>query len=127
MNESIFSAYRTGENRVTASILAVLRCLALPRIERLLGALVEDDNFQLVQFVNQFRGADEGIPDGKIASSCHLLLETKLQRNALDRKKAHDQLKRHLEQLKSTHEKELVLALTPDDVQPDLITAINDP
>lgn len=36
---SIFSTYSTGENRVTASILAVLRSLSLDRIQRLLGAL----------------------------------------------------------------------------------------
>jgi hypothetical protein len=47
MNESIFSTYSTGENRVTASFLAVLRCLALPRIELILGALMEDADFQL--------------------------------------------------------------------------------
>ena len=41
MPDSIFSTYRTGENRVTASILAVLRSLALQRTERLLGALME--------------------------------------------------------------------------------------
>ena len=43
MPDSIFSTYRTGENRVTASILAVLRSLALHRIERLLGALRSKD------------------------------------------------------------------------------------
>ncbi len=33
MPDSIFSTYRTGENRVTASILAVLRSLAIQRTE----------------------------------------------------------------------------------------------
>src|SRR6516162_7898220 len=115
MNDSIFSTYSTGENRVTASILAVLRCLALPRIERILGALM-DDEFQLVRFQNQPAKGGKGIPDGEIGSSCRLLLETKLVRNGLNR----DQLERHLERLDTSSEKDrMVLVLTPDDVQPN--------
>src|SRR4029077_1333086 len=123
MNDSIFSTYSTGENRVTASILAVLRCLALPRIERILGALMEDAEFQLVRFQNQSAKGGKGIPDGEIGSSCRLLLETKLVRNALNR----DQLERHLERLDSTNEKDRnVLVLMPDDIRPELIAEISD-
>jgi hypothetical protein len=123
MNESIFSTYSTCENRVTASILAVLRCLALPRIERILGALMEDADFQLVRFQNQPAKGGKGIPDEEIGSSCRLLLETKLVRNALNR----SQLDRHLERLNSTNEAlRVVLVLTPDDVRPDLIAEIKD-
>ena len=123
MNESIFSTYSTGENRVTASILAVLRCLALPRIERILGALMEDADFQLVRFQNLPKGGGKGTPDGEIFSSCHLLLETKRVRNGLNR----SQLERHLDRLNSTNEKDrLVLVLTPDDGPPELISAMND-
>src|SRR5262249_32453289 len=113
----------TGENRVTASILAVLRCLALPRIERILGALMEDADFQLVRFQNQPSKGGKGVPDAEIGSSCRLLFETKLVRNALNRL----QLNRHLDRLKSSNEKDrLVLVLTPDDVRPDLIAEIGD-
>jgi hypothetical protein len=68
MNDSIFSTYSTGENRVTASILAVLRCLALPRSERILGALMEDAEFQLVRFQNQPAKGGKGIPEVKSAA-----------------------------------------------------------
>lgn len=123
MNDSIFSSYSTGENRVTASILAVLRCLALPRIERILGALMEDAEFQLVRFQNQPAKGGKGIPDGEIGSSCRLLLETKFVRNGLNQ----DQLKRHLERLDTSTEKDrMVLVLTPDDAAPNLIGDIND-
>jgi hypothetical protein len=123
MNESIFSTYSTGENRVTASILAVLRCLALPRIETILGALIEDADFQLVRFQNQPAKGGKGIPDAEIGSSCRLLLETKLGRNGLNR----SQLERHLDRLNSTNEKDqMVLVLTPDDVRPELIKEVND-
>jgi hypothetical protein len=125
VSESIFSTYRTGENRVTASILAVLRCLALPRIERILGALMEDADFQLVRFENQPAKGGEGVPDGEIGSSFRLLLETKIVRNALKRERA--KLERHLDRLNSTHEKaRILMVLTPDDVQPSLIAEIKD-
>ena len=44
---SIFSTYSTGENRVTASFLAVLRSLSLDRMQRILGALLEQSEFEL--------------------------------------------------------------------------------
>ncbi len=50
---SIFSSYSTGENRVTASILAVLRSLSLDRMQRILGAFLEESEFELVRFSNQ--------------------------------------------------------------------------
>jgi len=63
MGSSIFSTYSTGENRVTASILAVLKSLSLGRIERLLGALLEQSEFQLVRFENQPSRGGKGVPD----------------------------------------------------------------
>lgn len=53
MTTNIFSTYSTGENRVTASIIAVLQSLSLSRIETLLGALLEQSEFELVRFQNQ--------------------------------------------------------------------------
>lgn len=120
MIESIFSTYSTGENRVTSSILAVLRCLALPRIEAILGALVGDVDFELVRFENQPGQGGEGVPDGEIVSSCRILLETKRVRNDLKR----DQLQRHINRL--TSETEKVLVLTPDDHEPSLIAEMKD-
>jgi hypothetical protein len=52
MGNNLFSTYKTGENRVTASILAVVRSLSLGRIERILGALMEQSAFELVRFQN---------------------------------------------------------------------------
>lgn len=121
MDEGIFSTYRQGENRVTASILAVLRSLALPRIERLLGALLKESEFQLVRFENQIAGDGESVPDAEIAANVRILLETKTKRNALDRK----QLKSHLEQFKREPGNRL-LVLTPDHAEPALIKEIGD-
>jgi hypothetical protein len=84
---------------------------------------MEDADFQLVRFQNQPAKGGKGIPDGEIGSSCRLLLETKLVRNALNQ----SQLERHLDRLNSSYEKSrIVLVLTPDDVRPDLIAEIND-
>ncbi|HJQ35812.1 MAG TPA: hypothetical protein VKB93_01605 [Thermoanaerobaculia bacterium] len=49
---SLFSTYSTGENRVTASILAVLRSLSLRHTERLLGAMLEAPELELLDFSN---------------------------------------------------------------------------
>ncbi len=73
---SIFSTYSTGENRVTASFLAVLRCLSLDRMSRLLGSLLEQSEFELIHFENQPSKGGTGVPDAIIQSSVRLLLET---------------------------------------------------
>jgi hypothetical protein len=115
MASSIFSTYSTGENRVTSSIMAVLQSLALPRIERLLGSLLEQSEFQLVRFDNQVSSAGPGIPDAEIAASCRILVETKIRRDAIKV----DQLKRHLKKISDAKEStKLVLVLTPDEPQP---------
>lgn len=120
---NLFSTYSTGENRVTASILAVLRSLSLDRMQRLLGALLEELEFELVTFQNQPGKGGEGVPDAIIQSSCRLLIETKVRRKAV---KA-DQLKRHLERLdKATETTQLLLVLTPDDVRPTVFDSIQD-
>jgi hypothetical protein len=121
---SIFSTYSTGENRVTASILAVLRSLSLGRIERLLGALMEQSEFELVRFVNQVSKGGEGIPDAMIASSCLILIETKTTRNAVNV----EQLRRHLDRFKPVTEQttQVLLVLTPDDQRPSALEALKD-
>jgi hypothetical protein len=118
MPASIFSTYRTGENRVTASILAVLRSLALHRTERLLGALIEKSEFQLVSFQDQPGAGGQGVPDAAIIASCRLLIETKIERNAVHAA----QRDRHLARLSASAEQERVLlVLTPDDSRPAIL------
>lgn len=60
---SIFSTYSTGENRVTASFLAVLRSLSLDRMQRLLGALLEQSEFELIRFENQPSKGGAGVAE----------------------------------------------------------------
>ena len=79
MGNNLFSTYKTGENRVTAAILAVVRSLSLGRIERILGALMEQSAFELVRFHNQPSRGAVGVPDAEIVGSCRLLVETKME------------------------------------------------
>jgi hypothetical protein len=126
MPVDVFSTYSMGENRVTASIMAVLRSLSLHRIERLLGALLEQLEFELVLFENQPGKGGAGVPDALIVSSCRILLEAKLKKNQVNL----DQLKRHLKKLQETHAKETfraLLVLTPDDHRPAAFDEIKDP
>ena len=113
--ESIFSTYSQGENRVTASMLAVLRSLSLDRIQRILGALVEQSEFQLVRFENQFSEGGDGVPDALIQSSIRILVETKTERNAINTA----QIERHLDRVNQASETTVILlVLTPDDSKP---------
>ena len=123
MESSIFSTYSTRENRVTASILAVLKSLSLGRIDRLLGALMEQSDFQLVHFDNQPSKGGDGVPDALISSSCRLFIETKIKRNGV----REPQLKRHLRRLEDATEKHRALVvLTPDDSRPKVISKMKD-
>lgn len=120
---NIFSTYSTGENRVTASILAVLQCLALHRTERLLGALLEQSEFELVRFENQPAKGGKGVPDAMILSSIRLLVETKIGRNAVEP----TQLKQHLKRLDEADEAEkLLLVISPDEQCPRVIEELSD-
>jgi hypothetical protein len=122
MATNLFSTYSTGENRVTASILAVLRSLSLDRMQRLLGALLESE-FELVNFQNQPGKGGLGVPDAVIQSSCRLLVETKVKRHAVKT----DQLKRHLKRLDETTEAtRVLLVLTPDDARPAAFDVLQD-
>lgn len=121
--DSIFSTYSTGENRVTASIMAVLRSLSLDRMERLIGGVLEEDGFELILFRNQPSGNGEGVPDASISSSFHLLLETKIKANAVNRQ----QLLRHLERFtNSPYETKKLLVLTPDSSEPTALAELRD-
>lgn len=120
---NIFSTYSQGENRVTASLLAVIRSLSLDRIQRLLGALLEQSEFELVRFDNQPSKGGDGVPDAIIQSSIRLLVETKTERNGVNL----PQIRRHLARLdEATESTALLLVLTPDDVRPTILEDLND-
>ena len=111
MTTPLFSTYRQGENRITATLLAVLQRLSLPNIDRILRALLEDTAFGLVTFDNQPKGR-ESVPDARIGTGSAIWIETKRERN----KVSIYQVKSHL---KSLGPRENLLLLTPDDQAPE--------
>ena len=120
---SIFSTYSTGENRVTASILAVLRSLSLGRIERLLGALLEESEFELIRFQNQPSKGGDTVPDAIIQASVRILVETKVKLNAVNEQQVNGHLSRLNDATESTA---LLLVVTPDEVRPKVLDGFSD-
>lgn len=121
---SIFSTYSQGENRITATFLAVLQELSLSRIDHLLGEMLEDDNFNSITFANQPSSGGVGVPDAEISSNMHLLLETKVVCNSVTK----DQLTRHLARFEEANpvRTQRLIVLTPDSKKPKTIESSND-
>lgn len=118
---SLFSTYSTGENRVTASVLAVLKSLSLRHTERILGAMLGAPELQLLNFANQVGGGGPGVPDAVISGNIRLLIETKMVRNAVDGA----QLQRHVAKLAAAVETtKMLLVLTPDAARPAVMESL---
>jgi hypothetical protein len=92
-------------------------------MQRLLGSLLEQSEFELIRFENQPSKGGTGVPDAIIQCSIRLLLETKTERNAVSL----PQIKRHLERLDSATEAVAILiVLTPDDSRPEELDKLNE-
>ena len=125
MPNPLFSRYSQGENRVTASILAVFERISFALVERILQILCEEPNIPLLEIRNQIRlqGA-HGVPDGAIQASFAYWIETKVVQNALDPA----QLKRHLDSLlqqpNTDTSKKRLIVLTSDYEEPEEIKKV---
>lgn len=125
MTTNLFSTYSQGENRVTATFLAVLQRLSLPNINRILGALLEQESsYSLVSFANQvllknkLKG-EKAIPDARIGTSSDILVETKITRDEVTA----EQIGKYVTGLEDG---ETLLVLTPDDEKPDVLNEFAD-
>ncbi len=119
MPNPLFSRYSQGENRVTASILAVFERISFALVERILQILCEEPNIPLLEIRNQIRlkGAG-GVPDGAIQASFAYWIETKVVQNAVNGV----QLQEHLKILESSSfAKKRLLVLTPDYEEPQAV------
>lgn len=110
MTTPLFSTYSQGENRVTATFLAVLERLSVANMNRIFEGLLGDEEFGLVTFANQPRGVDS-IPDAKIETGHSVWIETKIERD----KVGVVQIRNHMKAVKPN---EKLLVLTPDDDRP---------
>ena len=118
----LFSTYRQGENRVTASMLAVFERIDAGVVERLLAAASGDSSVTFVTFANQVVGERGSIPDASISASFKYLFEVKTSRSALGL----DQLARHLRNLKGSYADERLFFITPDVQSPAVVAQLGD-
>lgn len=87
MNE-LFSTYRQGENRVTATLLAVLQNLSVHHFAQILQGLTGLEDRPLITIRNQSKTATTGekngsrekssVPDAELSANFDIRLETKL-------------------------------------------------
>ncbi len=118
----LFSSYRTGENSVTASILAVLERIDLGVVERLLSAASGEANLPLVSFENQVAAQDGSVPDAGISANFRYLFEVKTTTRSLDRR----QLEAHLAHLDGSFANERLFVLTPDAEEPSEVIELEE-
>ena len=123
MPNPLFSTYSQGENRVTASILAVFERISFSIVEPILQALIQEPETAFLTFRNQPPGP-KSTPDARIRASFSYWIETKRVPNAINKRQVFD----HLNALDSEPAVDIqrLLILTPDDHTPDLISEIKD-
>lgn len=110
----LFSTYRQGENRVTASLLAVFQRIDLGFVEQLLARACGESSLEMVAFRNQVPGAGKSAPDAAITGSFRYLFEVKTSPNVVKG----EQLSSHLKDLTGAFKDERLFVLTPDSAQP---------
>jgi hypothetical protein len=124
MPNPLFSRYSQGENRVTASILAVFERISFALLERILQIICEEPNESLLEIKNQIKPKGfNAIPDGAIQASFAYWIETKVVPGTVDK----DQLSRHLQALEQhpNAAKKKLIVLSPDTLQPQVVTDLN--
>ena len=114
MTTPLFSTYSQQENLVTSTFVAALQRLSLPNMDRILQALLDEkEDFRLVTFENQPK-FKHSTPDARIGTRPGIVIETKIERDAV----RHGQVRNHL---KGLREGEYLLLLTPDDGPPSAV------
>ena len=114
----LFSTYRQGENRVTASMLAVFERIDLSLLEQLLGAASGESELQMVTFRNQIAG-EGSVPDAGISAHFNYLFEVKTERDAV----RIGQLRAHLGSLGEQGDQRLFV-VTPDVDEPEQVATL---
>jgi len=123
MSNTLFSNYSQGENRVTATILAVFERISFTLVERILQQLCQETETELLEFRNQPTGP-ASVPDAVIRASFAYWIETKIVPDTVRK----DQIIGHLQALDdySDARKQMLLVLTPDAHKPSLLDDIDD-
>lgn len=123
MTNPLFSTYSQGENRVTASILAVFERISFAVVEQILQSLLQEPETSLLTFRNQPTGPSS-IPDARIRASFSYWIETKTAARSVRLR----QLQGHITALDSENDidTQRLLVLTPDNRLPKPVLELND-
>jgi hypothetical protein len=122
VKSNIFNTYQQGENRVTASMLAVFQRLNLGVLERLLASAAGETSLSLVEFTSLPTDGSGVVPDAAIRGSFNYLFEVKTERDAVRRA----QVEGHLQRLGDRHREQKLFVVTPDLVEPVEVAGIED-
>ncbi|WP_145968914.1 hypothetical protein [Streptomyces hyaluromycini] len=114
----LFSTYRTGENRVTSSTMAVFERIDLTLVQELLEtATAGAGELPTVTFQNQVT-VSETVPDARISARFTWWFETKTVRGAYQSEgHGRSQVRSHAKQLEGDPTARLFV-LTPDPIRP---------
>ena len=122
----IFSTYSQKENRVTSTFLEVLQHLPVRQIDRIISELTGETTLKFIDFKNQptrkarKKEKSTSVPDARIKGGGNVFIETKIKPGTLRKK----QLLEHLKHLDDGTDSGILLALTPDDEPPEVISDI---
>ncbi|WP_328934966.1 MULTISPECIES: hypothetical protein [unclassified Streptomyces] len=121
----LFSTYRSGENRVTSSTMAVFERIDLALVQELLEtATAGAGELPTISFHNQVT-IDEAVPDARISARFTWWFETKTVRGAYAGEgHGRSQLRAHVRQLDGDPSARLFV-LTPDPVRPAWFTQVD--
>ncbi|MCQ4085219.1 hypothetical protein NGB36_32845 [Streptomyces sp. RB6PN25] len=121
----LFSTYRTGENRVTSSTMAVFERIDLALVQELLETATGGaGELPTVSFHNQVT-TDEAVPDARISARFTWWFETKTTRGAYTGEgHGRSQLRAHARQLDGDPSARLFV-LTPDPARPTWFTQLD--
>jgi hypothetical protein len=123
----LFSIYRTGENRVTASMMAVFERIDLALVQELLEtATGGSGELPAVTFQNQVALDGYSVPDARISARFSWWFETKTVRGAyLTEGHGRDQLRKHAAAVLADAPQARLFVLTPDPVRPAWFSALD--
>jgi hypothetical protein len=126
MPAPLLSTYRTGENRITASTMAVLERIDLALVTELLAAATRSGSeLESVTFANQIT-ATSSVPDARISARFDWWFETKTVRGAYNAEgHSRSQLREHAKLLVGEFDARLFV-LTPDPVAPAWFSVLDD-
>lgn len=119
----LFATYRQGENRVTASMIAVFERLDMGTLESLLGSLAEETALTLVEFGVVRQEGPGTVPDAVISGSFRYFFEVKVRERSIRK----DQIRGHLTHLHGDESaNKRLFVLTPDAEEPDTLADFAD-